>query len=202
MASLNKKIRRQIANMPKYQIQDEAFENQALARVGAFGRDRDMQMASEEIDQSAADAASDAMDVTSSTTDLLGTIAAIQANTTGAQRGLAQNEATLRSQRRAELFAANDAMIDEKDKAWYQNVYAPWDAKLRNLQTRKARRSAFWTSVAGGLMTAAGAAIGGPVGGAIGAKIGGAINEGGQAATQADIMQGSAYGFNPFMPLT
>src|SRR5690606_39804231 len=102
MASLNKKIRRQIANMPKYQIHDEAFENQALARVGAFGRDRDVQMASEEIDQSAADAASDAMDVTSSTTDLLGTIAAIQANTTGAQRGLAQNEATLRSQRRAE----------------------------------------------------------------------------------------------------
>lgn len=202
MASLNKKIRRQIENMPKYSINDEAFQNQSLARTRAFGKDRDVQMAQEEIDQSAADAVSSAMDVTSSTTDLLGTIAAIQSNTTGATRDLAREEASMRTQRMAELFAANQAMIDEKDKAWYQNVYAPWDAKLRNLQTRKARRSAFWTSVAGGLMTAAGAAIGGPVGGAIGAKIGGAINAGGQAATQADIMQGSAYGFNPFMPLT
>ena len=201
MASLNKKIRRQIANMPKYTIQDEAFQNQAIARTRAYGRDRDVQMAQEEIEQSAADATSDAMEVTPSTTDLLGTIAAIQSNTAGNTRGLAREEATIRGQRVNELYGANQALIDEKDKAWMQNVYAPWDAKLRNLQQRKARRSAFWSNVAGGLLTAAGAAIRGTVGGAIGVKVGGAISGGGQAATGADLINGSVYGYNPYAPL-
>ena len=37
--SLNGKIDSLIKNRPKYQIQDEAFQNQALAKNQAFGRD-------------------------------------------------------------------------------------------------------------------------------------------------------------------
>jgi len=38
MANLKKKIDKLIANRPEYQIQDEAFNNQALAQNQAFGR--------------------------------------------------------------------------------------------------------------------------------------------------------------------
>src|SRR5688500_9880894 len=124
MSRLKTRISRAIKNMPKYKINEEAFENQSIARSQAFGRNRAIQMQEENIDQSAADAASQARDVTSSTSSLLSTIAAINANKTAGQRGLAQDEAAAQQQNVGQLYQANQAMIDEKDKAWNQNVYA------------------------------------------------------------------------------
>lgn len=179
--------------MPKYSIQDEAFENQSVARIRAFGKDRDVAMQQENIDQSSADAVRTAQDVSSSTSDLLGTVAAIESSNTAAKRGLTQDEAGIRRQNIGDLYAVNTAMIDEKDKAWRQNVHAPWDAKLRNLQQRKANRSAFWSSLAGGVLGAAGMVLGGPLGGRM-------AGGGGQQQTQDQQTDASLNGYNPYMP--
>jgi hypothetical protein len=182
--SLKKKIQKQIRNMPKYKIQDEAFDNQAIARARAFGRDRSIQKQSDSLDQQAANSLSAAQDVTSSTSGLLSVIAAIDSNNTAARRGLAQDEASIQSQNTRDLYQVNSQMIDEKDKAWNQNVYAPWDAKLRNLQARKARRQAVTDNIIGGVLsavgTAAGAAFGGPKGAEAGSKLGSGFTQGGE----------------------
>lgn len=202
--SLKSQIRRQIKNMPKYTIQGEAFQNQAIARTSAFGQNRDVQMQQQNIDQSAADAVSQAQDVTANTSDLLSTIAAIDASKNSAQRDLAITQAGLRRQGRQELYGANTAMIDEKDKAFYQNVYAPWEAKLRNLQQRKANRTAFWNNIAGGLLGAAGYALGGPIGGAIASKIGGSLGKGQDVQNSSAFVNtdASLYGYDPYRPIS
>src|SRR6478672_11184482 len=101
---MNKKIARQIENMPKYQITDEAFENQNIARSQAFGRNRAFQMQEQNIDQQAANAGSQARAVTGSTSGLLSTIAAINANSNSARRGLAQDEALNQQQNTSQLL--------------------------------------------------------------------------------------------------
>lgn len=201
MASLRKKIDRQIRNMPKYSIQDEAFETQSIARSRAFGKDRGIQMQQEDLEQSTADAVSQAQQVSTSTSDVLGTIAAINANKTQGQRSIAELEAGIQRQNVGDLYQANQLLIDEKDKAWMQNVYAPWDAKLRNLQQRKASRTAFWSNLTGGLLGAAGAIFGGPLGGAIGSGVGKSVANAGQA-TAAQQSPYSMYGYNPNMPFS
>lgn len=167
---LNKKISRQIKKMPKYAIQPEAYENVALATARAFGRPQEIAIAEESLDQSAADAVGQAQDISSSTSGLLSTLSAIEGNKQGALRDLAQDESTIRARNTQDLYGAKTALAEEKDKAWFQNVYAPWEAKLRSLQEKKANRSAFWSNLAGGLLSGAGALA---TGGAFGA--GGAL---------------------------
>lgn len=152
--SLNAKIRRQIKKMPKYEINKEAFENQAIAKTRAYGRSAAVQAQEDNIEQGAANAAYDASNVANDTSSLLSTIAAINANKNNSLRGLAADEAMIQQQNTGELYAANDAIIDEKDKAWNQNVMAPWAAKLQDLQRRKANRTGFWNNLAGGLIGA------------------------------------------------
>jgi hypothetical protein len=165
--SLKKKIQRQIKKMPKYQINEEAFQNQGLARSQAFGRNRALQMQEGNIEQDAANAGNEARNVSGNTTSLLSTIAAINANKNTNLRGLAQDEAAVQQQNVGQLYNANQAMIDEKDKAWNQNVYAPWAAQLQYLKEKKANRDAKWGSIAGGLLTAGASVLGGPIGGAL-----------------------------------
>jgi hypothetical protein len=155
--SLNKKIRRQIKKMPKYKINQEVFDTQNLARSRAFGRDRSIQMADEALDEQAAGDLTTASELSSSTSSLLATIAAINANKTGGKRALAQDEATIQANNVKDLYGANAMVGEEKDKAWRQNVFAPWEAKLGALQQQKANRNQFWSSVTGGLLTAIGA---------------------------------------------
>jgi hypothetical protein len=180
---LNSKIRKQIKKMPKYQIQDEAFENQNLARSDAFGRGREFQLQEENIAQSGADAVSQAKDVTSGTADLLTTVAAIDSGKRQSYRDLAIAEASDRNQKMGNLYQANQAMIDEKDKAWNQNVYAPWDAKLRDLQRRKANRDKMLSDIGSGLMGAVASFAGGPAGAAL---FGGGRSSGGSSSTSMD----------------
>lgn len=179
--------------MPKYTINDEAFENQSLARSAAFGRDRSIQMQEGNLEQDAADAAGAARDVTGSTSSLLSTIAAINANTTTGRRGLAQDESVIKRQNMGQLYGANQAMIDEKDKAWNQNVYAPWAAHLQNLKEKKANRDAKWGSIAGGLLSAGATVLGGPIGGAVAGSL---LGSGGGTQTQGTYTGGGGGAYN------
>ena len=147
--------------MPKYKIQEEAFQNQSMARSRAFGRDRSIQMQEENIEQEAANAAGEAKDITGSTSSLLSTIAAINANKGEQLRGLAQDESQVQAANMNQLYAANENMIDEQDKAFNQNEMAPWDAKLRGLQQKKQNRANLTNTIVGSVIGAAGSIFGG-----------------------------------------
>lgn len=131
-----KKLNKLIENRPKYKIADEAYQNQAIARSEAYGRDRSIQMQEEELEQDTSDAVAAAKDVTSSTSGLLSTIAAINANKDESRRGLAQTEAQLQMQKKGQLLGVNSQMIDEKDKAWNYNENMPYQMKVAALRDR------------------------------------------------------------------
>src|SRR5690606_31354657 len=76
------------------------------------------------------DAASQARSVSSSSSALLSTIAQINAGRNQQLRGLAQDDAMLRSQRVQNLQNVNQQMIDEKDKAWNYNINMPFQMRV------------------------------------------------------------------------
>lgn len=132
----NKALKREISRAPKYKIQDEAYQNQAMAKSQAFGRDRTIQMQQENVDQDAVAAATAAKSVSTGTSSLLSTIAAINANKNATKRGLAQDEATLKTQKMGQLLDVNTQMIDEKDKAWNYNINMPYQMKIAALRDK------------------------------------------------------------------
>lgn len=160
-------MQRLIKNRPKYTINEEVFENQNMARAAAFGRDRSIQMQEQELEQSAANAVSEAKDVTSSTSGLLSTIASIQANQNAAGRDLATTEAQIQQQNRGDLFAANQAVIDEKDKEFDFNVNQPYQNKVQALRDRKKARGELVGNIIGGLTSIGAAAATGGLSSAI-----------------------------------
>ena len=125
-----KRLKKELANAPKYQITDEAKSNQALAKANAFGRDRAIEQAGEDVSRSAENAANQARDVTSSSSALLSTIAQIQGNKNDALRSLGQADAASRQQKLLNLQGVNSDMIDEKDKAWNYNVNMPFQNRV------------------------------------------------------------------------
>lgn len=160
-------MQRLIKNRPKYTINEEVFENQNMARAAAFGRDRSIQMQEQELEQSAANAVSEAKDVTSSTSGLLSTIASIQAGQSAAGRDLATTEAQIQQQNRGDLFAANQAVIDERDKAFDFNVNQPYQNKVQALRDRKKARGELVGNIIGGLTSIGAAAATGGLSSAI-----------------------------------
>lgn len=124
-------------NAPQYQINDEAYDNQAIAKSQAFGRDRSIQKQQTQLDQDAANSANQALNVTDSTSGLLSTIAAINASKNNADRGLAQQEAGMQNQKIQQLYGVNNAMIDEKDKAWNYNKNMPYQMRVASLRDRR-----------------------------------------------------------------
>jgi hypothetical protein len=150
-----KQVNKLLANRPKYQIADEAFETQASARSQAYGRDRSIQMQQQDVEQNAANAASMARDVSGSTTSLLSTIAAINAGKNDTQRGLASDEAAMQQGKLQNMYAANNAVIDEKDKAWNYNVNMPYQQKLQRAN-EKLRRAQMITDSFSGVAIAVG----------------------------------------------
>lgn len=161
--SLNKKMDRLLKKRPQYTINQEVFDNQALARGAAFGRDRSIQMQEQELEQSASNAVSEAKDVTSSTSGLLSTIASIQAGKDNALRDLATTESQIQTQNRGDLYGANQAVIDEKDKAFDYNVNQPYQNKIQALRDRKKARTELTGQIIGGItqIAAAGASTAG-----------------------------------------
>lgn len=129
-----KKQEEAIKNSPKYQISDEAYKNQAIARQQAYGRDSATQIQESQLDQDSANAAYQAANATSSTNSLTATIAAINAGKANARRDLAAQEASLQGQRKSQLINVNNQMIDEKDKAWNYNFNMPYQMKIAALR--------------------------------------------------------------------
>ncbi len=131
-----KKEEKAIKNAPKYNIADEAYDNQAIARGEAYGRDRAIQGQEQELEQGTANAVSAAKDVTSSTSSLMSTIAAINANKDATTRDLATTEAQIGMQKKSQLLNVNNQIIDEKDKAWNYNTNMPYQMKIAMLRDR------------------------------------------------------------------
>lgn len=131
-----KKLKELIDKRPEYKINQEAYDNQAIAKAEAYGRDRGIQRQETQLEQDAANAVGDVKDVASSTNALLGAITAIKANQNSARRGLAQDEAQLMAQKKSQLLNVNQQMIDEKDKAWNYNKNMPYQMKVAALRDR------------------------------------------------------------------
>lgn len=135
-ARKNRDLSELINNRPDYNIQNEAFQNQDIARSEAYGRDRSIQLREQQAEQQTSDAAATAKDITSSTSSLLSTIAAIKANQDATMRGMAADEAAIKSQKKTQLLNVNNQMIDEKDKAWNYNINMPYQMKVAALRDR------------------------------------------------------------------
>jgi hypothetical protein len=157
--SLKKKINRQAANRPQYQISPEYQQNVQLAKNMAFGRSPGVINQEQNIRESQADAAYRVSQTGGSQAALLATINAVHNQSTDAYRNLASDEAVRREDNQRLLMDTNEAMAEERDKEWNQNVFQPWRDRLDDLrQRRKARRQLLGSivnTVAGVGMTAA-----------------------------------------------
>ena len=126
-----KDMNKLLKNAPKYKINDEVFENQAISKAEAYGKDRDIEMAQENIDADVASATGEVKDITTSTSALLNALTEIQNAAFDSKRGLSEYEAgTLRRQKIGALKDANQAVVDEKDKAWNYNENMPYQMRV------------------------------------------------------------------------
>ena len=161
--SLNKQMDRLIKNRPQYKINDEAFDNQSIAKNQAFGRNRAIQQGEEDVDQSAANAVSQAKTVSNSTAGLLDTIATINSNATQSKRDLAGQESQIKQQNVGQLLDTNQQMIDEKDKAWNFNINEPYQNQIQSIRDKKRFRQELGLKAIDFAGSIAGAAIGGGI---------------------------------------
>jgi hypothetical protein len=192
-----KKQAKLINNRPEYKINEEVYDNQAIARSEAYGRDRAIQGREKQMDVETSQAVSDVQDVTTGTSSLLSTIAAIRANQDVNKRALAVDEASLQAQKKSQLLNVNNQVIDEKDKAWNYNTNMPYQMKIQMLRDRIKdynEQSAQYASIAGS--SASNMNFGGGGGGQQGAAMGGgANNNSAYSGMNKGLGQGMNYGF-------
>jgi len=131
-----RKMKKLLANAPKYNIAPEAFETQALARSSAFGQDRAIQTEKENLAQQSANAAGQARDVSNNTSDLLSAISAINRNQSEQSRALTQDQSAMGNLKMQQLFGVNSQMIDEKDKQWNYNENMPFQMKVAAIRDK------------------------------------------------------------------
>lgn len=158
--TLNKQMSDLVKNRPQYQINNEAFENQAIAKNQAFGRNRAIQQGEEDVDQSAANSVSQAKTVSNSTAGLLDTIATINSNATQSKRDLAGQESQIKQQNVGQLIDTNQQMIDEKDKAWNFNINEPYQNQIQSIRDKKRFRQELGLKAIDFAGSIAGSAIG------------------------------------------
>lgn len=103
----------------------------------AFGRDRGIQQAEQNIETQSADAIGQAQQVSNSSNAILDTIAGITGGANNSLRNLGIDEANIQSSRMRDLYGANNAMIDEQDKKWNYNENMPYQNKLAALRDQK-----------------------------------------------------------------
>lgn len=172
MPSLNKQLKALIANRPKYQIQPEAYQNQALAGAAAFGRDRSIQGMEGQVDQSTADMLSAAQQNSATSGSILNTLQKLNESRNSQYRNLAVDEAAIQRQKLNDLYQVNQNLIDEQDKAWNYNVNEPYQNQMQMIRDKKkARQENMWkifdtltaagTSLATGGMSGVAKAAGG-----------------------------------------
>ncbi len=115
---------------PKYQIQPEVRQNQALGAAAAFGKNAAISGGEAMADQTAAQDVNTAQQYSSNAGTILNTLKAINSNRNQTKQGLAISDAQLRSQGRTQLMGANAAAIDEADKAWNYNTNQPYQNRV------------------------------------------------------------------------
>ena len=158
MASLKKRIKELEAIRPEYEISDEAFETQEIAKRQAFGEVSEITAAKTSLEQSVADTMGQATKISDSGSGLLATLSAISSQKQKSYLGLASTEASIKSQRLGDLYRSNRAMIEERDKAFEYNVAAPYADKLSTLRDQKTQRTENWmraADIAGGITASA-----------------------------------------------
>lgn len=178
-----------IKNRPQYQIQPEAFDNQAIAKSRAFGRDRTIQMAEENVDRDLATNVGQAKNISSNTGAILDTLRSLGTGAMETKRGLAGAEAQIQGQKFGDLYNTNNAMIDERDKAWNYNVNEPYQNKIQQLRDQRKFRQDMLFKALDMAGTIGAAAVTG--GGSLAAKAGA------DAATQLPTFNSSDIRFNP-----
>lgn len=171
--SLKKKIERQLANRPKYEMSDQYLDNQALARSAAFGRDRSIQQQEDNIEQQSADAIGMAGQVSNSASGILATLSSITDSKNSALRNLAVDEASIQRGKLQDLYGANTAIAEEQDKEFEYNVNMPYQKKLEYLQNRKKRREQMTDQIIGSVVGLGSAALTGGASSAAGTAGGG-----------------------------
>lgn len=169
---LKKELDTAIKNRPKYQVAEGYYDNQALAKARAFGKDRGVQMAEEKLDTGASQAIGEAKNITGSTSSLLETLRSITDSTQSQKQNLAIQESQMRDQRLGDLYGANIALGEEQDKAWNYNVNEPYQLKIQELRERRKARQEAMMKLLDVTGTIAGAAVGGPMGASVGSNLG------------------------------
>lgn len=118
------------SNRPKYNIQPEVRENQALGASTAFGKNAGISQGEAMADQTAAQDINTAQQYSSNAGTILNTLKAINNNRNQTKQGLAISDANMRTAGRGQLLNANAQAIDEADKAWNYNVNQPYQNKV------------------------------------------------------------------------
>ena len=172
--SLKKQMDAAIQNRPKYRVNPENIDNQSIAKARAFGRDRTIQMAEENVDRDMATNIGQAKNISSNTGAILDTLSSLGTGAQETKRGLAMNEAQLQGQKVGELYDANTAMSEEKDKEWNFNVNEPYQNKIQMLRDKRKFRQELLMKGLDFAGTIAGAGMGGS-GGAAGSKLGSVV---------------------------
>lgn len=146
-----------IKNRPKYNINSEAGTNQAIAGNQAayannqlYGQDQTKMLADQQVDANMANGVNAAQQSSNSTAGILSAIAGMNTGANQAKRqnaidasGRLQDKQGLAMQANSQLMGANNAMIDEKDKAWNFNVNEPY----QNLIAMKRDKGAYFRSM-------------------------------------------------------
>ncbi len=130
---------------PKYKIQPEAEQNKAFGLQATFGQNAAISQGNSMADQTAAQDINTTQQYSSNAGTILNTLKAINNNRNQTKQGLAISDAQLRAQGRNTLMGANNAMIDEQDKAWNYNINNPYQNQIAaNRDFTKGSTENFW----------------------------------------------------------
>lgn len=150
--SLKKKIDAQVAARPKYNISNQYYDNQAMARNAAFGRDTAIQQQENNLEQESADAIGMAGQYSNSASGILSTLSSISSSKNQALRNLAVDESAIHRQKQQDLYGVNTQLAEEQDKAFEYNVNTPYQQKIERLQESKRRRQGVTDTLIAGAM--------------------------------------------------
>lgn len=124
-------------NRPKYTIDPAVAANQALGQQAAFGTNAAISKGQSQADQQEAQDVNTAQNYTSNTGQILNVLRSANSNRNATNQNLSIANSEAQSQGRSQLMGANNAAIDEKDKAWNYNVNQPYQNQVagnRNFQ--------------------------------------------------------------------
>lgn len=130
---------------PTYNINPEVEQNKALAQGQAFGQNAAITQGMSQADQTAAQDINTAQQYSSNAGTILNVLKSINNNRNQTKQNLTMTDSQLRNQGMNNLMGANNALSEEKDKAWNYNVNEPYQLSVQqNRDMGKARVENFW----------------------------------------------------------